>query len=150
VFARSARNLSRFSPPFCQHLMMNGEPSLCEGCSKITLRLPANKTLLRDYHDVSSLDDTADKGCTLCMSIRASHQTRHAISAKYQKFPWIEDQLQHSKISVFHWVNQPIDVESNIRWECSQSDSRQSGMSAWHLGGFFADPGMKILVIHSR
>ena len=126
---------------------MNIEPSLCEECSKITLRLPANKTLLRDYPDISSLDDTADGGCALCISIRASHQTRHAISAKHQKVPWIEDQVQHSVIRVYHWINQPIELESNIRWECSQQDSRQNAMNAWDLGGFFADPSMTIFVI---
>lgn len=129
---------------------MNREPSLCQKCSEITLRLPANKTLLRDYPDISSLDDTADKGCALCISIRASHQNHHAISAKHQKFPWIEDEVQHSKISVYHWINQPVNLESNIRWECSQRDSRQSAMSAWDLGGFFADPGMTVLVTYSK
>jgi len=125
-------------------------PSLCEKCSRITLRLPANKTELRDYPDISSLDDTADKGCALCISIRASHQNHHAIAARRQKFPWIEDQVQHSKISVYHWIYQPIDLESNIRWECSERDSRQSAGSARDLGGFFADPGMAVLVINSK
>ena len=129
---------------------MNREPPLCEKCSDIILRLPANKTLLRDYPDIRSLDDTADRGCRLCNSIRASHRNHHAISAKNQEVPWIEDQVQHSKISLYHWINQPIDLESNIRWECSQRDSRQSEMIAWHLGGFFADPGMTILGIHSK
>jgi hypothetical protein len=129
---------------------MNKERSLCDKCAKITLRLPANKTLLRDYPDISSLEDTADRGCALCISIRASHQNHHAISAKHQKIPWIEDQVQHSKISVYHWINQPIDLESNIRWECSQGDSRQSEGGGRNLGGFFADPGMKILTMHPK
>jgi hypothetical protein len=129
---------------------MNKERSLCEKCSKITLRLPANKTLLRDYLDTSSLDESADRGCALCISIRTSHQNRHAISAKHQKVPWMDDQVQHSKISVYHWINQPIDLESNIRWECSQVDSRHSAGSGWNLGGFFADPGMTILIMHSK
>jgi len=129
---------------------MNKNPSLCEICSKITLRLPANKTLLREYSDISSLDDTADRGCTLCISIRASHQNRHVISAKHQKVPWIEDQVEHSKISVFHWIDEWFDFESNIRWECSQWDPRQRSTSGWYLGGFFADPGRTILIIDLR
>lgn len=129
---------------------MNREPSLCEKCSQITLRLPTNKTHLRDYPDISSLDDTADRGCALCISIRDSHQNHHTMSAKRQKVPWIEGQVQHSKISVYHWISQSIDLESNIRWECSQEDSRQRGTSARDLGGFFADPGMTILVINFK
>lgn len=121
---------------------MNREPSLCEKCSAITLRLPANKTLLRDYPDISSLDDTADRGCPLCLSIRASHQKHHAISARNQTVPWIEDQVRHSKINVYHWIDQSFNIESNIRWECSQDDSRQRASWSWELGGFFSNPGM--------
>jgi hypothetical protein len=43
---------------------------------------------------------------------------------------------------VYHWILNNIDLESNIRWECSQSDSRQSVSNGSNLGGFFADPGM--------
>lgn len=121
---------------------MNGEQALCEKCSEITLMLPVSKTLLREYPDGPSLNDAADKGCAFCILIRASHQSCHDTTARDQELPWIEDQVRHSKINVYHWILNNIDLESNIRWECSQSDSRQSVSNGSNLGGFFADPGM--------
>jgi hypothetical protein len=117
---------------------MSREQALCQKCSEITLALPVSKTLLREYPDTPSLHATADEGCAFCILIHASHQTYHDAMSKQRIRPWIENEFRHSKISVYHWIYDSIDLESNIRWECSHGDSIQSHSNASNLGGFFA------------
>jgi hypothetical protein len=122
------------------YITVSQEQKLCKQCAGITLTLPVNKTLIREYPDVKTLEASAEKGCALCIMICNSHSNQHAAWKKRQN-RFIE-YVNHSQISVYHWVNDAVDLESNIRWECSQEGPRASQSIAGDLGGFFTNSGM--------
>ena len=121
---------------------------LCKCCSAITLTLPVDKVLLRTYEDIKELETSGSSGCAFCALICASHRYEHTLADKHSKGRVRKD-YTHSSISVFHYLNQSIDLESNICWECHESDSISSGSFRGNFGGFFTEQSQSLYEFQS-